>query len=173
MSPDQTKPSTSFWVISILALVWNLTGIMSFIMNVSMSSEALAALTDAQRELYESTPVWLKFVFGVAVFSGVLGCILLLMRKASAIRVFVVSLIAILIQMLYSLFMTNSFEVYGPSSIVMPIVVIGIGIFLVWYSRLSFHKRWLKSFRLTIIGNKGAIKYYLPPTSICKLLVMQ
>lgn len=143
MNANQSKPATSFWIISAIALLWNLTGIMSFAMNINMSAEALAALPDAQRELYESTPIWLKFVFGVAVFSGVLGCILLLMRKSSAIRIFIVSLIAILIQMIYSLFMTKSVEVYGATSIIMPVIVLGIGIFLVWYSRNAHLKGWI------------------------------
>jgi len=143
MTANQTRPATSFWIISAIALLWNLTGIMSFAMNITMSSEALSALPDAQRELYENTPVWLKFVFGVAIFSGVLGCILLLMRKSSAIRIFIVSLIAILIQMLYSLFLTKSVEVYGATSIIMPVVVIGIGIFLVWYSRSAQSRGWI------------------------------
>ena len=143
MTANQTRPAISFWIISAIALLWNLTGIMSFAMNITMSSEALSALPDAQRELYENTPVWLKFVFGVAIFSGVLGCILLLMRKSSAIRIFIVSLIAILIQMLYSLFLTKSVEVYGATSIIMPVVVIGIGIFLVWYSRSAQSRGWI------------------------------
>ena len=143
MSANQTKPATSFWIISVIALLWNLTGIMSFTMDITMSAEALAALPDAQRELYESTPVWLKFVYGVAVFSGLLGSILLLMRKSSAKRVFMVSLIAILIQMLYSLFMTSSVEAFGAASIIMPIIVIGIGVFLVWYAGHAKTKGWL------------------------------
>jgi len=140
---NQTKPDTSFWIISVIALLWNLTGIISFAMDITMSPEALAALPDAQRELYESTPSWLKFVYGVAVFSGLLGCILLLLRKSSAKRVFIVSLAAILIQMLYSLFMTNSVEAFGVASIIMPVIVIGIAIFLVWYSGHATAKGWI------------------------------
>ena len=143
MTANQSKPATSFWIISVIALLWNLTGIMSFTMDITMSAEALAVLPDAQRELYESTPAWLKFVYGVAVFSGLLGSILLLMRKSSAKRVFIVSLLAILIQMLYSLFMTNSVEAFGIASIIMPVIVISIGVFLVWYSGHATSKGWL------------------------------
>ena len=137
-----TKPSTSFWIISILALLWNLVGIMSFAMNVMMSPEALEALPQAERELYESSPAWLNFVYGLAVFSGTLGSLLLLMKKASAYRVFLVSLLAILIQMLYSILFTKSLEVYGPAALVMPILVIVIAIYLLWYSKNAIKKGW-------------------------------
>ena len=112
-------------------------------MDVFMSAEALAALTDAQRELYESTPSWLKIFYGIAVIGGTLACIVLLIRKSFAIQLFIISLIAVLIQMCYSLFLTNAVEVYGIASAIMLIVVIGIGVFLVWYSRNAKAKGWI------------------------------
>jgi len=138
-----TKPNTSFWIISILALLWNLVGILSFAMNVMMSPEALESLPQAERELYESSPAWLNFVYGLAVFSGTLGSLLLLMKKASAYRVFLVSLLSILIQMLYSIIFTKSLEVYGPVALVMPSLVTVIAIYLLWYSKNAIKKGWL------------------------------
>lgn len=138
-----TKPATAFWVISIIALLWNLTGIMAFSMDVFMSPEALNTLPAAERELYESSPVWLKFLYGVAVFGGTLGSILLLRKKASAYRVFIVSFVAIVFQMGYSILMTNSMDVYGPAGLVMPILVTSIAAFLVWYSKSAIAKDWL------------------------------
>lgn len=140
---QQTKPGTLFWSIAIIALLWNLSGLFAFFGDVLMTEEALAALTDAQRELYESTPVWLKFFYGIAVFGGTLGCVLLLMKKALSIQVFIISLIAIIVQMSYSFFMTNATEVYGMVSIIMPIIVIGIGIFLVWFASYAKKQHWI------------------------------
>jgi presenilin-like A22 family membrane protease len=139
-----TKPTTSFWIISILALLWNLTGIMSFAMNVMITPEALEALPQAERELYEHSPVWLNFVYGLAVFSGALGSILLIIKKASAYRLFLISLLTILIQMLYSIFFTKSMEVYGATALIMPILVIAIAIFLLWYSKSAIKKGWIQ-----------------------------
>jgi hypothetical protein len=143
MTTAAIKPPASFWIIAIIALLWNIIGIGSFVMNVMITPEMLEALPEAERELMLSTPVWLKFVYGVAVFSGLLGSILLLMKKASAYRVFLVSLVAILIQMLYSILFTASMEVYGITALIMPVVVIAIALFLLWYSRLAIKKGWL------------------------------
>jgi len=139
----QTKPTTSFWIISVVALLWNLSGVMNFFMEVFIAQEALAVLTDAQRELYESTPGWLKIFYGIAVIGGTLGCIALLIKKSLAIQLFIISLTAIVIQMSYSLFMTKAVEVYGIISAIMPIIVIGIGVFLIWYSRKAKTKGWI------------------------------
>jgi len=72
-----------------------------------------------------------------------LGCIALLIKKTLAIQLFIISLTAIVIQMSYSLFMTKAVEVYGIISAIMPIIVIGIGVFLIWYSRKAKTKGWI------------------------------
>ena len=141
--PTQVKPSIAFWITAILFLLWNLSGLFAFYGDVTISEDALSALTDAQRELYESTPMWLKVVYGIAVFGGTLGCIALLFRKKLSIQLFIISLIAVIIQMSYSLLITNVVEVYGMVSVLMPISVVGIGVFLVWYSRRSKNLGWI------------------------------
>lgn len=138
-----TKPATSFWIISSAALLWNLSGIMQFFMEVYITEEALAVLPEVERALFESTPVWLKTVYGIAVFSGAIGCILLLMRKSSSIPVFVISLITVVIQMSYSFFMTEAIEVYGIIALIMPLVVIAICIFLIWYAKRAKSLGWI------------------------------
>ena len=138
-----TKPTTTFWTIGIIALLWNLSGVASFFMEVFITPEALATLPEAERALYETNPLWIKVVFAIAVFDGLLGCVLLLLRKALAIFIFIISLVAVLIQMSYSIFITNAFEVLGPGSVAMSLLVIAIAIFLVWYARKSRAKGWI------------------------------
>ncbi|MCK5367024.1 MAG: hypothetical protein KAQ62_00675 [Cyclobacteriaceae bacterium] len=140
---DQSKPNTSFWIIGVLALLWNLSGMMTFFMEVFITPEALAALPEAERALYETSPAWMKVVFAIAVFGGTLGCIFLLIRKTLAIQLFIISLAAVLIQMLYYLTMTKAVEVYGLESFIMPLIVIAIAVFLVWYSKNTKAKGWI------------------------------
>jgi len=129
-----SKPTISFWIISALALIWNLIGIMAFSMDIMISEEALSAMPEAERLLYESNPAWAIFFYGVAVFGGTLGSILLLMKNGAARRVFLVSFIAIIIQMGYSILFTSVLEVYGAAGTIMPATVILVGAFLIWYS---------------------------------------
>ena len=140
---NQTKPDTSFWIIGVLALLWNLSGMMTFFMEVFITPEALAALSDAERALYETTPVWTKVVFAIAVFGGTLGCIFLLIKKTLAIQLFNISLLAVLIQMSYYLILTKSMEVYGSVVLIMPLLVTAIAVFLVWYSKKAMIKGWI------------------------------
>lgn len=140
---DSNKPTTLFWIIGIAALVWNGLGVMSYIGQAYMTDEVRTALPEAERALYENVPTWVTAAFAIAVFGGLLGSAFLLMRKKLARPMFLISLIAIVVQMSYNLFMSRAAEVYGPGSIVMPIMVILIGVFLLMYSKKTIAKGWL------------------------------
>ena len=106
---NSTKAPTSYWVITIIMLLWNLMGVMSFFVHVFMQP----AETEAQAALYDQYPLWTQLVFAVSVFGGTIGCVGLLMRKRFAKQAFLASLIAIIIQFTHSLGFTDSIEVYG------------------------------------------------------------
>ena len=125
------EPTRSYWIISILALLWNLLGIMTYMMHVTLTAEDLAAMREAERALYAGTPAWVTGAYAIAVFGGTLGCVALLLRKGWAVAVFGVSLAAIVAQMGYSLLMTDLIEVMGAGSVIMPLVIIAIGVYRV------------------------------------------
>lgn len=143
MSNSNYKPSTGFWVISIVALIWNAMGVMAYLGQAYMTDEVRDALPEAQRALYENVPSWVTAAFAVAVFGGLLGCLLLLLRKKMATSVLMLSLIGIIVQMVYNFFMSNAAEAYGPGGMIMPIMVLVIGFFLVWFSKNATAKGWL------------------------------
>ncbi len=140
---NSNKPTTLFWIIGVAALIWNGLGVMSYIGQAFMTDEVKATLPEAERALYENIPTWVTAAFAIAVFAGLLGSIFLLARKKAARFVFLISLIAILAQMSYNLFMSRAAEVYGPGGVIMPVMVILIGVFLLMYSKKTIEKGWL------------------------------
>jgi hypothetical protein len=143
MTSTTNKPATSFWIISVIALIWNLMGVMSYIMHVTMTQETLQALPVEEQALYTNIPTWATAAFAIAVWGSTLGCILLLLRKKFATPVFIVAFIAIVVQMVHQLFINKTIEVYGPGGMIMPVMIILIGIYLIWYSRSATAKGWL------------------------------
>jgi hypothetical protein len=132
---NNQKPPTSFWVISIVALIWNLLGVFNYLGQAYMSDEALAALTQAQQDLMSSTPAWVTGAFAIAVFGGTLGCIALLIRKSWSKHLFLISLIALLAQMIYSIFIVQAYKAFGTTTLIVSILVIVIGAYLYYYAR--------------------------------------
>ena len=134
----------TFWVIGIVALLWNLMGLASFFAQVMMSADVLASLPEEQQEMYINTPIWLKAVHGIATVGGCLACVGLLLKKKWSMPLFMISLIAIVLQMGYSIFFTDASEILGAAqAYVIPILVIGIGVFLWYYSKSANAKGWL------------------------------
>jgi len=137
------KPPGLFWAIGGAALVWNLLGIVAYVGQVSMSAETLAAMPEAERALYENVPAWVTAAFAIAVNAGAVGCLLLLLRKGLAVPLLVLSLIAAVLQMFHSVVLTEAVSVMGARAIIMPVIIIGICAYLVWFAMDAKKKGWI------------------------------
>lgn len=139
-----TKPPAWFWVVSVVALIWNLLGAMAYLAEAFITDEMKAAMPADQLELMENTPAWATAAFAIAVWGGVLGCIGLLLRKKWARPVLVVSLLGILVQMSYFFFMTNAAEIYSVvQGVIMPVLFILIAVGLVLFAKTAQKKGWI------------------------------
>jgi hypothetical protein len=140
-STTVTIPSW-FNVAAILALVWNLLGVMAFASHMMMTSEMIAELPLVEQKLYDAVPLWATAAFAVAVFAGALGSLALLMKKSICYPLLFASFVGAVIQMFHSFFISNSYEVYGPEGTIMPIMVIVIGLVLVVFSAKGHKNNW-------------------------------
>ena len=138
-----TKPKAAYWVIAIIAFIWNIMGVMAYLQQAYMTDEAKQLLPEAERALYNNVPAWATAAFALAVFGGFFGSLALLLRKKIANLLFTVSLLGIIVQMSYNFLMSNSIDVYGPGGMIMPIMILVIGIFLFMYSKNATTKGWL------------------------------
>lgn len=143
MTNSTNKPTTIFWVIAIVALIWNIMGVSAYLIDAYMPEEVFSALPEAQQELYNTRPTWATAAFALGVFGGLLGCVFLLMRKKLAKSLFIISLLSVLALYVYMFAMSNTLEVLGTNSIYMPIMVIIVCIFLVLFANKSIKKGWL------------------------------
>ena len=144
MSEDaNNKPPRSFYIISIAALVWNLIGVMQYIMRVTMSDAALAALPENKQAFIQDSPSWATAAFAIATNAGALGCVLLLLRKAWAYPLFIMSLLAVLVQNYHGFVLADGMAVFGGGGVVLDILIIAIGAYLVWYSKGAKDKGWI------------------------------
>ena len=137
------KPTSGFRIIGGAALIWNLLGIMTYLMQVTMSPETLATMPEAERALYTDIPAWATSAYAIAVFGGTLASIGLLLRKSWAVPLFLVSLLAIVVQMSHALFMTDAIALFGASVAAMPVLLIVIAALLLWYSMSAKQRGWL------------------------------
>ena len=138
-----TKAANWFLVVVVLAIIWNAMGVTAYIMSVTMSTEDFLKLSQAEQDIHNATPAWAKGAFAFAVFGGLLGSLLLLLKKSLALPVLIVSFIAILVQMYNAFFIQDSFAVFGPGGTIMPIMVIVIAALLIWLAKSAKAKNWI------------------------------
>jgi hypothetical protein len=137
------KPPLWFWIVGIIAFIWNLMGVMAYLSQAFMTDAELAALPEAEQALYINFPAWATAAFAIAVFGGALASIALLLRKKIAKTLFIISFLGIIVQMIYNFFISEAMDVYGPGGMIMPIMIIFIGIYLIMFSNKSISKNWI------------------------------
>jgi len=143
MSNESNKPNGLFWAIGVISLVWNLLGVSAYLMQAYKTESFTAMYSPEQLEIINNMPAWATAAFGLAVFGGSLGSLLLLLRKKLASTIFTLSLLGILTQFVYNFFVANSMEVYGPGAVIMPLLTIALGVFLVVFSKNCTKKGWM------------------------------
>lgn len=124
------------------AVVWNILGVIAYMMEVTMSDATLAAMPAAERMLYEQMPAWVTAAFAIAVFAGLAGSIALALRKRAAMPLLVLSLLAVLAQMGYLFLVADVAAVKGPSSAVMPAAITLIAVGLVALAAYVRERSW-------------------------------
>jgi len=129
--------------IAIIALIWNILGLMAFIAHMMTTPEMIAALPANEQLLYQNVPMWATAVFALAVFAGTLGCVFLLLKKSLAKMLFIASTFGILLQNFHSFFIIDSMGVYGATSVIMPLFVFIISIGLILLTNKAQENSWI------------------------------
>jgi hypothetical protein len=135
-------PPGWFRLVAMLAVLWNLVGVWTYLSKVGMAPQMMEMSPD-EVALAASMPTWATAAFAVAVFGGLLGSLGLLLGKAWARLLLVLSLLGMLGQFGWWLLMSGAMERMGPSSAGMPAVVVLIGILLLWLANTGVKKGWL------------------------------
>jgi len=142
MSNDMSRVHWSFWLICILALLWNIGGAINYFMQTS--PEFVAGLPDTHRAIIEGRPAWATGGFAIGVFGGALGCFLLLFKRSVSFYVFIGSLIGIVVTMIHTVDVASSVINFNLGEmivmVVLPIIVAAI---LIWYAKIAINKHWV------------------------------
>ncbi len=136
MSETHIKPHWSFWVICVVALIWNVMGSINFVMQTK--PEMVANFPDAAQSLVASRPLWATIAFAIAVFGGVIAEILLLLKKSVAYYLFFASFLGALITNIHTFQVSSAVDIWVGS-----FMSLLIAAFLIYYSNLVQRKGWV------------------------------
>src|SRR5688500_704787 len=123
-----------YWGVAGFALLWMAFGCFNYVLLMTMSPAELAQLPPAQQEVIDTAPVWVNAAYAIAAWSGLGGAIGLLLRRAWARPLFVVSLLAVILQFGWIFTSTDQLAVEGPSAAAFPLVSLLLGVFFVMFA---------------------------------------
>jgi type IV secretory pathway TrbD component len=124
-----------FTMAAVGVLLWELVGCAMYLMQVSVDP---ALLPVDERNVWEAAPAWMTAAYGVAVWGGLAGAILLILRRKHAAPVLLVSFIAVLVQFSALLLVPTLRELMTSDMLLLPFLI-AVVCFLVW--RFAHHAK--------------------------------
>lgn len=101
------------WVVAGLGVLWNLVGAFDYVMTQTRNEAYMGQFTPEQLEYFYGFPAWVVALWALAVWGGLLGTILLLLRKRLAVPVLLISFLAMIATSLHNFVLSNGLEVIG------------------------------------------------------------
>lgn len=127
----------------VIALLWNLLGLLAIGAELSLSPADIAALPEEQQRLYAARPGWSVIGSVIAVADGTIGCIALLVRSKWSFWLLLLSLVGIILQDIGLFISAGSLKSLGTVPVVLQTLVLVIGVALLLLSRKAQANSWL------------------------------
>lgn len=124
-----------FRVIAVLILLWNLLGDAAYLMQATANLDEIALRDPVQAQAFRAMPGWVWAAYAVAVSSGTIGAVVLLMRRGWAWALFALSLVAVVIQFGWTFLGFHLLGAKGPSSAVIPLLIVAVALASTVYAR--------------------------------------
>ena len=136
------RPIAGWYMPAAVASLWFMgLGCVAYIMHVMTDP---ASLSIEQRTAFEALPAWVLGAQAVAVWIGLIGAVLLTMRKKLAEAALLVSLVAVLVWLAGLLLTTQVRESMSANDLLVAIVVTALTWSIFWFARHSRMRGWLR-----------------------------
>ncbi len=142
---DRIRTPWHLWAVGVVAALWNGFGCFDYTMTQTRRDEWFAqmSMTEAQLTYFNAMPAWTHAAWAIGVWGGLLGAVLLLLRRKWALHAFVASFFGWLAGAVYAFALSDGLEAMG-SMWPMQIVIGGACVFFIWYA-------WM-------LGQKGVLR---------------
>lgn len=143
MEEHFARRSVAGWFIiaAVGSLLFMGLGCISYLMHVFANP---ATMPLDQRAAYEAEPAWVTGAYAVAVWVGLIGAILLVMRRRAAEWLLLISLIAVLAWLAGLVLVTGLRENMSANDLLVAIVVTALTWTVYWFARHSRQRGWLR-----------------------------
>lgn len=135
-----SKAPIHLWIVGGLALLWNLMGAVDYVLTMTRNEAYMSHFTPKQLEFFYGFPAWVVALWAIAIWGGLLGIVLLLLRRRQAVPVLAISFICMVVTMIHNYGFAGGAEISGGSGIFFSGLVFVISLALIVYSRAMVRK---------------------------------
>ncbi len=143
MDEDYAPRPVAGWFMSaaIASLLFMALGCVMYLTHVLADPDSLPL---DQRSAYLAEPLWVTAAYAVAVWVGLAGTVLLVMKRKLAEPLLLVSVIAVLVWLAGLLLVPELRESMSANDLVVAIVVAALTWTVFWFARHSRQRGWLR-----------------------------
>lgn len=140
--PYRVRPVAGWFIIAAVAsLLFMGLGCISYLMHVFANP---ATMPLDQRAAHEAEPAWVTGAYAVAVWIGLVGALLLVLRRKIAEWFLLLSLIAVLVWLAGLILVTQLRENMSANDLLVAMIVTALTWTVYWFARHSRQRGWLR-----------------------------
>ncbi len=141
---SRQRPPAWFSIVGVVLALWGAIGVFMCFQQIRLGADAMGPADAYYRTLYGALPLWYNWVYAVAVGAGFLGSVALLMRSAIARPLYILSLVAVVVQFGWLFATTDIIAVRGfIETAALPIVILAVAVFQVWLAGKAIRRGWI------------------------------
>ena len=130
-----------FTAAAIAAVIWEIIGCAMYLMQVSVDP---ATLPVDQRALWDAAPTWMTAAYAVAVWIGLAGAIMLVMRRRLAEKLLRLSLVAVIVQFSALLLVPELRNLTTSDALFLPVIILAACTVIYQFARTARRSGWLR-----------------------------
>ncbi len=136
------KPPIWYWLVSLIALIWYGLGVFYYLSQAYNTPYYRSMYSPEQLVVVDKMPAWATAAFAVAVFAGLIGVIGLLLRKNWAKTLLLISVLGIVAQYIYNVFIGKMYELFSVTENVRYFIIPIIAYLLYYIATKIQRKPW-------------------------------
>ncbi|MBT8404491.1 MAG: hypothetical protein KJP18_11575 [Gemmatimonadetes bacterium] len=138
MSDTAAAPNRApwhLWAVGVVGLLWSAVGAFDYLMTQTENESYMGQFTPEQLEFFYGFPTWTVFFWAIAVWGGVAGAVLLLLRKRLAAPVLLASFLSMVVTAFHNFVLANGVEIMGTTGAIFSVLIFVIALGLWLYAR--------------------------------------
>lgn len=135
--PAVSRPKTPvhLWIVGVLAILWHLIAVYDYLATQLRLESYMSQFTQEQLDYFYGFPSWMVAAWAIAVWSGLLASIALVLRRSWAVWLFGLALLGLAVSTLYNFVLSEGAAIMGTAGSLFTVFIWIVAIALFLYAR--------------------------------------